>query len=77
MYMYKYICVCVSYSSWWKLHKNATLSFELILEAASHKIAGVRPLSTHYILLNMEARETIYTWYCWGSKDELIIHVLH
>ena len=34
--------------AWQQLHKNAESSIEQVLEAALHKAAAVRPLTTHH-----------------------------
>ena len=34
--------------AWRQLHKNAASNIEQVLEAASHKAAAVRPLTTHH-----------------------------
>ena len=34
--------------TWRQLHKNAVSNIEILLEAAPHKAAAVRPLITHH-----------------------------
>ena len=34
--------------AWRKLHKNATSNIEQVLEEAPHKVAAVRPPTTHH-----------------------------
>ena len=34
--------------AWRQLHKNAASNIEQVLEAAVHKAAAVRPLTTHH-----------------------------
>ena len=34
--------------AWQQLHKNAVSNIEQVLEAAHHKAAAVRPLTTHH-----------------------------
>ena len=34
--------------AWGQLHKNATSNIEQVLEAAPHKAAAIRPLTTHH-----------------------------
>ena len=34
--------------AWQQLHKNAASNIEQVLEAAPHKAAAVRPLTTHH-----------------------------
>ena len=34
--------------AWRQLHKNATSNIEQVMEAAAHKAAAVRPLTTHH-----------------------------
>ena len=34
--------------AWQQRHKNAASNIEQVLEAASHKAAAVRPLTTHH-----------------------------
>ena len=34
--------------AWRQLHKNAASNIELVLEAAPHKAAAARPLTTHH-----------------------------
>ena len=34
--------------AWQQLYKNAVSNIEQVLEAAPHKVAAVRPLTTHH-----------------------------
>ena len=45
-----YICIYIyeEEEAWRQLHKNAASNMEQVLEAAPHKAAAVRPLTTHH-----------------------------
>ena len=47
---------------------------EQVLEAASHKVAAVRPPATHH--KNIQARRTRHAGHCWRSRGKLISDVL-
>ncbi len=34
--------------AWWQLHKNAESNIEQVLEEKPHKVAAVRPPTTHH-----------------------------
>ena len=34
--------------AWWQLHKNVVSNIDQVLEAAPHKAAAVKPLTTHH-----------------------------
>ena len=53
---------------WWERHKNATCCFEIILEATYHKIAAVRPPTSH--LINHPRKIDKNARHLWRSKDE-------
>ena len=45
----------------WELHKNATCSFEQILETTFHKTAAVRPLTSHHKIHLVKTNSTCST----------------
>ena len=54
--------------AWRQLHKNAASYTEHVPEAATHKAAAIRPLTT--ITKTIQIRR-----HCWRSRDELISDV--
>ena len=60
--------------AWRQLHKNAASNIEQVLEAAPHKAAVVRPLTT--ITKTIKVSGTRHAGYCWRSRDEPISDVL-
>ena len=59
--------------AWRQLHKNAVSNIEQVLEAASHKAAAARPLTTHH---ENYVRRIRHAGYCWRRWDELISDTL-
>ena len=79
-------CGCVSITVWmhlankmhgenvkWVQHKNATCSFEQILEVIPNKTVVVRPFKLQLI---KHPRKTKYTRHHWWSKDEGISGII-
>ena len=57
-----------------QLPKNATSNIEPVLEAAPHKAAVIRPLTSHHE--NYPNYTTRYAGHCWRSRDELISDIV-
>ena len=60
--------------AWHQLHKNTVSNIEQVLEATLHKVAAIRPCTTHHE--NYKVRQTKHAGQCWRSREELISDVL-